>query len=247
MGAQLSEIRRARRASRLATYSRRHRYWQSHPDHLGCEFRQPDNLSFERSESLRAQANHTAEESRTFGSVRVDAVDDRGENALKCSPWPSLRTLFLCARERAANPARCLAAVKGAHRSGDRGEARERHPDRRLQVRGGIVYFDRLKRERPQVRGIVTATRGNHGQSLAFAGARAGVAATLAPLATRRTETPRRARWRRSDRNTGATLTRRGSERCDSRPNDSSNMFPHSIESCPGSRNVRARAIHCCR
>ncbi|MFZ2080374.1 MAG: hypothetical protein WAV38_27740 [Xanthobacteraceae bacterium] len=29
-----------------------------------------------------------------------------------------------------------------------------------LKVRGGGVYFDRLKRERPQVQGIVTATRG---------------------------------------------------------------------------------------
>jgi threonine dehydratase len=46
-------------------------------------------------------------------------------------------------------------------------------------VRGGIVYFDRLKRERPQVQGIVTATRGNHGQSLGFAGARAGVVVTI--------------------------------------------------------------------
>lgn len=43
----------------------------------------------------------------------------------------------------------------------------------------GIVYFDRLKRRRPQVRGIVTATRGNHGQSLAFAGTRAGIAVTI--------------------------------------------------------------------
>jgi threonine dehydratase len=48
-----------------------------------------------------------------------------------------------------------------------------------FKVRGGIVYFDRLKRARPQVRGIVTATRGNHGQSLAFAGARAGIAVTI--------------------------------------------------------------------
>jgi threonine dehydratase len=48
-----------------------------------------------------------------------------------------------------------------------------------FKVRGGIVYFDRLKRERPQVQGIVTATRGNHGQSLAYAGARAGVAVTI--------------------------------------------------------------------
>jgi threonine dehydratase len=48
-----------------------------------------------------------------------------------------------------------------------------------FKVRGGLVYFDRLKRARPQVQGIVTATRGNHGQSLAFAGARAGVAVTI--------------------------------------------------------------------
>jgi threonine dehydratase len=49
-----------------------------------------------------------------------------------------------------------------------------------FKVRGGLVYFDRLKRERPQVKGIVTATRGNHGQSLAFAGARAGLAVSIA-------------------------------------------------------------------
>jgi threonine dehydratase len=48
-----------------------------------------------------------------------------------------------------------------------------------FKVRGGLVYFDRMKRERPQVNGIVTATRGNHGQSLAFAGARAGVGVTI--------------------------------------------------------------------
>jgi threonine dehydratase len=48
-----------------------------------------------------------------------------------------------------------------------------------FKVRGGVVYFDRLKRERSQVEGIVTATRGNHGQSLAFAGAHAGIAVTI--------------------------------------------------------------------
>jgi threonine dehydratase len=46
-------------------------------------------------------------------------------------------------------------------------------------VRGGLVYCDRMKRERPQVKGIVTATRGNHGQSLAFSGARAGIGVTI--------------------------------------------------------------------
>lgn len=48
-----------------------------------------------------------------------------------------------------------------------------------FKLRGGIVYFDRLKRAQPQVQGIVTATRGNHGQSLAFAGTHAGIAVTI--------------------------------------------------------------------
>jgi len=48
-----------------------------------------------------------------------------------------------------------------------------------FKVRGGLVYFDRLRRERPHVRGLISATRGNHGQSLAFAGARAGIAVTI--------------------------------------------------------------------
>jgi threonine dehydratase len=48
-----------------------------------------------------------------------------------------------------------------------------------FKVRGGIVYFDRLKRDRVAVNGVITATRGNHGQSLAYAGARAGVAVTI--------------------------------------------------------------------
>ncbi len=41
-----------------------------------------------------------------------------------------------------------------------------------FKVRGGIVYVERLKREQPQTAGIISATRGNHGQSLAFAAKR---------------------------------------------------------------------------
>jgi threonine dehydratase len=48
-----------------------------------------------------------------------------------------------------------------------------------FKVRGGIVYMNRLRTEQPQVAGIVSATRGNHGQSLAFAARRAGIAATI--------------------------------------------------------------------
>ncbi len=48
-----------------------------------------------------------------------------------------------------------------------------------FKVRGGLVYMDRLKRERPQVSGIISATRGNHGQSLAFAAGRYGLPLTI--------------------------------------------------------------------
>jgi threonine dehydratase len=48
-------------------------------------------------------------------------------------------------------------------------------PTGAFKLRGGLVYVERLRRERPQVRGIVSATRGNHGQSLAWAGRRYGL------------------------------------------------------------------------
>ena len=43
-------------------------------------------------------------------------------------------------------------------------------PTGAFKVRGGLVYLDRLVRERPTVAGVISATRGNHGQSLAYAG-----------------------------------------------------------------------------
>jgi len=52
-------------------------------------------------------------------------------------------------------------------------------PTGAFKVRGGLVYLDRLKRERPNVPGIISATRGNHGQSLAFAASRHGVPAVI--------------------------------------------------------------------
>ena len=48
-----------------------------------------------------------------------------------------------------------------------------------FKVRGGLVYVDALKRERPHVAGLISATTGNHGQSLAFAGGRFGVPVTI--------------------------------------------------------------------
>ena len=48
-----------------------------------------------------------------------------------------------------------------------------------FKVRGGLVYLERLKRERPDTPGIISATRGNHGQSLAFAAGRYRLPVTI--------------------------------------------------------------------
>jgi threonine dehydratase len=52
-------------------------------------------------------------------------------------------------------------------------------PTGAFKVRGGLVYVDRLKRERSTVAGLISATRGNHGQSLAFAASRHGLPVTI--------------------------------------------------------------------
>ncbi len=52
-------------------------------------------------------------------------------------------------------------------------------PTGAFKVRGGLVYMDQLKREQPEVAGVISATRGNHGQSIALAAARTGIAATI--------------------------------------------------------------------
>lgn len=48
-----------------------------------------------------------------------------------------------------------------------------------FKLRGGLCYLADLKRAEPQLRGVITATRGNHGQSIAFAASRLGLAATI--------------------------------------------------------------------
>lgn len=52
-------------------------------------------------------------------------------------------------------------------------------PTGAFKVRGGLVYMDGLARREPACPGIVSATRGNHGQSLAFAARRHGIGATI--------------------------------------------------------------------
>ena len=55
-------------------------------------------------------------------------------------------------------------------------------PTGAFKIRGGITFIDWLVRTSPKTPGIVTATRGNHGQSIARAAVRAGlIARILAP------------------------------------------------------------------
>jgi threonine dehydratase len=51
-------------------------------------------------------------------------------------------------------------------------------PTGAFKVRGGVVFAERLSRESPG-RGLISATRGNHGQSLAWAGSRFGLPVTI--------------------------------------------------------------------
>lgn len=63
-------------------------------------------------------------------------------------PWPKLRRRSGC-------------TVWAKH---------ENHtPTGAFKVRGGLVYLDRLRRTREPLPGVISATRGNHGQSIAFA------------------------------------------------------------------------------
>lgn len=52
-------------------------------------------------------------------------------------------------------------------------------PTGAFKVRGGLVFVDRLLAAKPGVRGIVSATRGNHGQSLAFAARTRGLGCAI--------------------------------------------------------------------
>ena len=53
------------------------------------------------------------------------------------------------------------------------------NPTGAFKVRGGLTFVDALRRRQPHSKGLVSATRGNHGQSLAFAGRRAGLPVTI--------------------------------------------------------------------
>ena len=48
-----------------------------------------------------------------------------------------------------------------------------------FKIRGGLTYFDQLARRGPLPREVISATRGNHGQSMGWAARRHGVACTI--------------------------------------------------------------------
>jgi threonine dehydratase len=78
-------------------------------------------------------------------------------------PTPQIRWPLLCARTGAE--------VWIKH---------ENHtPVGAFKIRGGLVYMDDLSRREPNVAGVIAATRGNHGQSVAFAAARAGLRSVI--------------------------------------------------------------------
>jgi len=52
-------------------------------------------------------------------------------------------------------------------------------PTGAFKARGGVTFMHWLKREHPQAKGVVTATRGNHGQSLALAARALGLKALI--------------------------------------------------------------------
>jgi len=51
-------------------------------------------------------------------------------------------------------------------------------PTGAFKVRGGLVHM-KLRKERGETNGVITATRGNHGQSIPFAAARVGIRSTI--------------------------------------------------------------------
>ncbi|MES2222249.1 MAG: threonine dehydratase [Acidobacteriota bacterium] len=52
-------------------------------------------------------------------------------------------------------------------------------PTGAFKVRGGLTYVEKLLRAGPRPSGIISATRGNHGQSLAYAGRSVGLPVTV--------------------------------------------------------------------
>jgi threonine dehydratase len=65
-----------------------------------------------------------------------------------------------------------------------------------FKIRGGLVYFAHQVRTGTLRNGVISATRGNHGQSLGYAARRYGVpAAVVVPMGTAWEKTPPCGHW----------------------------------------------------
>lgn len=90
----------------------------------------------------------------------LDTLDLAGETIYRyLSPSPQLHWPLLSER--------CGCEVWVKHEN--------HNPTGAFKVRGGILYIQRLLEREPNIRGVVTATRGNHGQSIAFAASQFGL------------------------------------------------------------------------
>jgi threonine dehydratase len=94
----------------------------------------------------------------------LDALRAAAEVVHACIPaTPQIRWPLLCARVGAD------VWVKHENHS----------PVGAFKIRGGVVYFGELARREPPITGVIAATRGNHGQSVAFNAARVGMRAVI--------------------------------------------------------------------
>jgi len=93
--------------------------------------------------------------------AQLDAASDLVHAVMPPTPqiaWPLLA-------------ARCGAEVWVKH---------ENHtPIGAFKIRGGLTYMADLRKSEPGIEGVISATRGNHGQSVALAAKRHGFAATI--------------------------------------------------------------------
>ena len=94
----------------------------------------------------------------------LDALRSAAEVVHRVMPaTPQIRWPLLCARAGAE------VWVKHENHS----------PVGAFKIRGGVVYFDELARREPGIAGVIAATRGNHGQSVAVNAARMGMRAVI--------------------------------------------------------------------
>ena len=96
-----------------------------------------------------------------IGLAELEAAAERVHAAM--APTPQYEWPLLAAR------AGCEVWVKHENHT----------PTGAFKVRGGLNLVAQLAAQRPRVSGIASATRGNHGQSLAYAGRRHGLRCTI--------------------------------------------------------------------